>query len=217
MIFLLYPIIGLGLIWFAFNKGVLHLAFPIASGFALIGPVAAIGLYELSRRREAGENPNWAHSFAVLRAPGFGAIVLLGFGLAALFLAWLLAAWVLHAVLMGNVAYQGVGDFLTQVLTTGAGWAMILIGVPLGFCFALVALAVSVISLPMLVERDVGLPMAVVMSVRLTRQNPRVVLGWGAIVAAGLILGAIPLMLGLAVTLPILGHATWHLYRRAVI
>jgi uncharacterized membrane protein len=214
---LLYPVVGACLIWMAFHNGILPLAFPLVSGFALVGPVAAIGLYELSRRREAGEPAGWSHVFSVLQAPGFGAIILLSLGMAALLALWLLAAWVLHAVTMGQGAYPGAVEFARQVVTTPGGWAMILIGIPLGFCFAVVALAISVISFPLLVDRDIGLPKAVVTSVRLAQQNPRTILTWGAVVAFGLALGALPLLLGLAVTLPILGHATWHLYRRAVV
>ena len=213
---LLYPVIGACLIWFASHQGVLPLVFPLVSGFALLGPVAAIGLYELSRRREAGETPSWTDAFSVVHAPGFGAIVLLGCGLAGLFVLWLLAAWILHSATMGTQTYAGAMPFLREVLSTSGGWAMILIGIPLGFGFALVALAVSVISFPLLIDRDLGLPRAVVTSVQLTRQNPVTVLSWGAVVTAGLVLGALPMLLGLAVTLPILGHATWHLYRRAV-
>jgi uncharacterized membrane protein len=214
---LLYPVIGACLIWLSYHQGILPLAFPLVSGFALIGPVAAIGLYELSRRREAGEQANWAHTFSVLKAPGFGAILLLSLGLAAWFVLWLLMAWVLFGLTMGSGANLGAVEFMRQVLTTPGGWAMTLIGIPLGFCFALVALAVSVVSFPLLIDRNIGLPRAVVTSVRLTRQNFRTVLGWGAVVTAGLIVGAVPLLLGLAVSLPILGHATWHLYRRAVV
>ena len=213
---LLYPVIGAMLIWISTHQGALPLAFPLLSGFALIGPVAALGLYELSRRREAGQPAGWSDMTSVTAAPGFGAIVMLGGGLAVLFVLWLLCAWVLHGLTMGG-GYDGAAQFLHQVLTTGGGWAMILIGIPLGFCFAVVALAVSVVSFPLLLDRDVGLPRAVVTSVTLTRQNPRVVLIWGAIVAAGLVVGALPFLLGLTVTLPVLGHATWHLYRRAVV
>jgi uncharacterized membrane protein len=213
---LLYPVIGICLIWIAMHQDALPLAFPLMSGFALIGPVAALGLYELSRRRERGEEAVWSDMLAVVKAPDFLAIVLLAFGLMMLFIFWLLAAWALHAVTMGGASYAGFGDFVNRVFTTPGGWAMILIGVPVGFVFAVVALAVSVVSFPLLLDRDVGLPKAVATSIRLTRENPRVILTWGAIVVAGLVIGAIPLLLGLAVTLPILGHATWHLYRRAI-
>lgn len=214
---LLYPIIGLCLIWIAIHRDVLPLAFPLISGFALIGPVAAIGLYELSRRREKGEHPTWSDMTGVLQAPGFGAILVLGAGLMILFLGWLLCAWFLYAMTMGNVAPGSVPGFFRDVLTTPGGWLMIVIGIPLGFVFALVALSISIVSFPLLLDRDVGLPRAIVTSVRLTRQSPVTVLTWGAIVVAGLVLGALPLLLGLAVTMPILGHATWHLYRRAIV
>lgn len=213
---LLYPIIGGCLIWIAVHRAVLPLAFPLVSGFALVGPVAAIGLYELSRRRERGQPAAWSDMFAVLKAPGFGGILLLSAGLTLLFLGWLLFAWVLYAATMGTETPQSTLGFVRDVLTTGGGWAMILIGIPVGFVFAVIALAVSVVSFPLLLDRDVGLPRALITSVALTRQNPVTVLTWGAIVAAGLVIGALPMLLGLAVTMPILGHATWHLYRRAV-
>ncbi|MBS0565410.1 MAG: DUF2189 domain-containing protein [Proteobacteria bacterium] len=213
---LLYPVIGGALIWIAVHQDALPLAFPLLSGFALIGPVAAIGLYELSRRREAGEEPTWSDMIRVLHAPGFGAILMLGFALAIVFILWLLCAWLLHSLTMGDASYTGAAHFIGRALTTPGGWAMILIGIPLGFCFALLVLAVSVVSFPMLLDRDVGLPRAIITSVGVLRKNPVTILAWGAIVAAGLILGALPMLLGFAVTLPILGHATWHLYRRAV-
>jgi uncharacterized membrane protein len=213
---LLYPIIGGCLIWIAIHRAVLPLAFPLVSGFALVGPVAAIGLYELSRRRERGQPAAWSDMFAVLKAPGFGGILLLGAGLMILFLGWLLVAWLIYVATMGTQTPESTLVFFRDVLTTPGGWLMIVIGIPLGFVFALVALSISIVSFPLMLDRDVGLPRAVVTSVRLTRQSPVTVLTWGGIVAAGLVLGALPLLLGLAVTLPILGHATWHLYRRAI-
>ena len=117
---------------------------------------------------------------------------------------------------MGPEAPVSTTAFLRDALTTGAGWAMILIGMATGFVFAMVVLAISVVSFPLLLDRNVGLPVAVVTSVRVATRNPRAICAWGLIVAVSLALGSLPAFLGLIIVLPVLGHATWHLYRLAV-
>lgn len=213
---LLYPVIGLTLAYMAFNANLLPMIYPLIAGFALVGPVAGVGLYEMSRRREAGENPGWAAAFQVLESPALGSIATLALYLVVLFVAWMLVAAEIYGFTLGPEPPESMGAFLGDVLGTRAGWTMAILGTGIGFLFALTALAISLVSFPMMLDRHVGVPVAVATSIEVVRRNPVTAAAWGIIVTAGLVVGSIPALIGLVLVLPILGHATWHLYRRAV-
>jgi uncharacterized membrane protein len=213
---LIYPVVGVALVWLTFGYEMLPLLFPLASGFALVGPVAAVALYEMSRRREEGNHITWVDAFDVVRSPGFGAILVLGLVLLAIFLLWLLAAYEIYRLTLGPAPPISIAAFARDVFTTSPGWTMIVVGVGVGFLFALLVLAISVVSFPLLLDRDVGLDTAVWTSIRAVAANPGPMALWGLIVAGALMIGSIPAFLGLIIVMPVLGHATWHLYRKVV-
>ncbi|ODR99518.1 hypothetical protein AUC68_04585 [Methyloceanibacter methanicus] len=214
---LVYPVIGLALAWFTIGYDVLPLLFPLASGFALVGPVVAVGLYEMSRRREQGATVNWVDAFGVAHSPAFAAIVMLGIGLLGVFVLWLAAAYAIFQFTVGPEQPASITAFASDVFTTGTGWWMIVIGMGVGFLFAALVLTISVVSFPLLLDRDVGLYRAVITSVRAVATNPGTMAVWGFIVACSLAIGSLPAFIGLIIVLPILGHATWHLYRKVVV
>jgi uncharacterized membrane protein len=212
----IYPVIGLLLAGFTLSYDLLPLLFPLAAGFALIGPFAAIGLYELSRQRELGRDVSWRDAFGARHSRSTDGIIALGVLLLIVFVLWVAVAQAIYIANFGYTPPELIPDFLRRVFTTPAGWTLIIVGNGVGFLFAAAVLTISIVSFPLLLDRDVGAVVAVLTSVRATRKNPLIVAAWGLIVAALLLLGSLPLFVGLAVVMPVLGHSTWHLYRKLV-
>lgn len=216
-IIVMYPLIGVVLAAWTSGANALPMLFPLASGFALLGPFAAIGLYEISRRREAGMDTSWRHALELRHSPALPSIAAVGAMLFAVFIAWLLTAQALYTAIFGPEPPASVGSFLSQLFSTSEGWTLILAGNAIGFVFAVVVLSTTVIAFPLLVDRDVGAWSAIHTSARAVMANPVQMLAWGFIVALLLTLGSLPLFAGLIVVIPVLGHATWHLYRKVVV
>ena len=210
-----YPVVGLVLAYVVFGHGLLHLLFPLASGFALVGPVAGLGLYAMSRNREREGTMATRDALGVLRSPAFGEIVVLSLAMVAELLVWLWAAFAIYVLTLGPKPPVSMSLFVHDVFATPAGHAMAAIGIVVGFFFAALALLLF-LAFPLLLDRDVGLAVAIRASVRAVLANKGTMTVWGLIVAGVLLVGSVPAFLGLVVAMPVLGHATWHLYRRVM-
>ncbi|PZN94172.1 MAG: hypothetical protein DCF31_10450 [Alphaproteobacteria bacterium] len=213
----IYAAVGLLAAWFAFNQALFPLIFPLVGGFALVGPLAAAGFYELARRCESGEDSSWWHFLDPIKGPSRLPMMALTGMLALLFLGWMVVANALYGATLGTLAPATPAEFVRDLFGTSQGWTMIIVGNLVGAIIATLTLAVAAFSFPMVVDRRGGdATSAVATSVAAFRRNPGVMIGWGLRVAGILVLAALPLFVGLMVALPLLGYATWHLYTRAV-
>lgn len=197
------------------ERGELWWTLPASAGFPILGPFIACGFYEISRRLEAGEPLGWGAVLGVIfrqkdrQIPSIAAVIVV------FFLFWNFLAHMIFALFLGRATMTNVSSSFAIFLTP-EGLTMLAVGTVVGAVFATLLYALTVVSLPLLLDREVDFVTAMITSVNLVRANPVVMLGWGALIAVSLFAGMAVFFLGLFLVLPVFGHATWHLYRRAI-
>jgi uncharacterized membrane protein len=213
----IYPLCGLIVAGVIADRALLPFLFPACAGFALVGPLATLWYAAMSRARERANEGMAEQTLHLFHGPRGRPLRMLGGVAILLFLLWIGAAALIYYGTLGSSSAKSDAFFLVRVLTTGAGWEMTILGCGVGAIFAVIAVAIGCVSFPLAIDRPVAAREAIQVSIQAVRRNPLFMLCWGAVIVAGLVIGAIPGLLGLAITLPILGHATWHVYRRIVV
>lgn len=195
--------------------GMTYMVYPLAAGFAIIGPFVALGFYEVSRRLERSEPISLAGIWNTVRSRR--EIAWMAFVTVFVLVVWMYQVRLLLALFLGNAgSFASMSEFIGIVLTTNEGLLFLAVGNVIGAALALILFSLTVVSFPLLLERDVDFVTAMITSLRAVAASPLPMISWAVLVAVLLILSALPMFLGLVVTLPVLGHATWHLYRRVV-
>ncbi len=212
---LLYAAGGWLLLWVLDLKEYRGLSFPVVAGFALIGPFAAVILYEISRRREAGERLGWAEVPGMIARTARKQIIYHGFILMFWLAVWSRVGIMLWAIFF-SASVDRFWDLADQLFTTSHGLSFLIVGHLFGAFFAGVAFCLSVLAFPFLLDRDADFITAMVLSFKAVIASPTVLFAWGALIGAALAVASAPAFLGLVLALPVLGHASWHLYRRLV-
>ncbi|WP_300064430.1 DUF2189 domain-containing protein [uncultured Roseobacter sp.] len=211
-----YALFGILIVWCLVWLGKIWMIIPAIAGFPLVAPFAAAGLYEISRRLQNGESFGWSEILTVMadqrnREMGWMAFVTL-----MVFWVWIYQVRLWLAIILQDASFSDFEGFLTAVFFTPEGWAFLAVGTCSGAVLSAVLFSVTVVAMPMLLDRETNFVSAMIVSVRVVTENPVVMLAWAAIISVTMVLSLAPAFLGLIFTLPILGHTTWHLYQRAV-
>lgn len=212
-----YALGGLAIVFAAFFLDLGWLPYPLGAGFAILGPFAAVGLYEVSRRRESGEPLSWGAVLGVMFRARTTDLGFMAFVTLFIFVIWMYQIRILLALFLGFEPITSPTDFLATLVTTTSGFAFLAVGTLIGAILALFVYAVTVVSFPLLLDREADFVTAIITSIRAVLTSPGPMLGWGVVVTIALLAASLPAFLGIIIVLPVLGHATWHLYRALVV